>query len=173
MQTHWARRPETQQRRQEDRTAGEEEAGTARAQRHRRSALREGRCHHSEAGNTQGPLIWGGDTPAHSLHTRSIRCRQYPPASTPQGLGTHLKNRGWCSTLFSSKTRRLSLCSCSILCFCTSASSTFPSSRNLRRGGRNKGTQLHGNVATLLLKLQVSTLDIPHTLLYKGPSLLK
>lgn len=117
----------------------------------------------------QGPLIWGGDTPAHSLHTRSIRCRRYLPTNNPQDLGTHLKNRGWCSTLFSSKTRRLSLCSCSILCFCVSASSTFPSSRNLRRGGRNRGTECRGNVATSLLKLQVAKLDIPNTLLHRRP----
>ena len=83
----------------------------------------------------ENTLSWGGDTPVCSLHARSIRRRQCLPTMT-RTTHTHLKNRGWCSTLFSSKTRRLSLCSCSILCFCISASSKLPSSRNLRHRGQ-------------------------------------
>lgn len=43
----------------------------------------------------------------------------------------YLKNLGWCVTLFSSRTLRLSLCISSILCFCSSAASRFPSSSSL------------------------------------------
>lgn len=44
----------------------------------------------------------------------------------------YLKNLGWCSILFSSRIFRRSLWSCSILCFCSSAASIFPSSSNLQ-----------------------------------------
>lgn len=46
----------------------------------------------------------------------------------------YLKNLGWCVMLLSSITLRLSLCSCSILCFCSSAPSSLPSSSSLPAG---------------------------------------
>lgn len=75
------------------------------------------------------------------LQWTSIQKGQAGPLSPPPRLCTNLKNRGWCSKLFSSKTRRLSLCSCSILCFCTSASSMFPSSRSLGIEGEREKEQ--------------------------------
>lgn len=47
---------------------------------------------------------------------------------------TYWKKRGWCFMLLSCSTRRLSLCSCSILCFCSSAPSVSPSSSSLQGG---------------------------------------
>lgn len=43
----------------------------------------------------------------------------------------YLKKRGWCVMLLSCSTFLLSLWSCSILCFCSSAPSMFPSSSSL------------------------------------------
>lgn len=159
MPTHWARCPDT------SRGSGwDSQSRVTEGQ-----ALTEGRCYHSEGGNT---LRTSYLERRHACSLSSYQKHQASPVPTnqcPAGPGTHLKNRGWCSTPFSSKVRRLSLCSCSILCFCISASSTFPSSRNLRCGGRNKGTEHHGNTATSLLKPQVSKLDSPNTLLYTRP----
>lgn len=45
----------------------------------------------------------------------------------------YLKKRGWCVMLLSCSTFLLSLWSCSILCFCSSAPSVFPSSNSLDR----------------------------------------
>lgn len=100
---------------------------------HRKSgSCTEGRLHHSEAGKIPRTLLFRKGTPLLTLFISEARgvARTYLPMIN--SLGTHLKNLGWCSKLFSSKTRRLSLCSCSTLCFCSSASSKFPSSRHLR-----------------------------------------
>lgn len=51
--------------------------------------------------------------------------------TTDKSFG-YLKNLGWCVALLSSSALRLSLCSCSILCFCSSAASRLPSSSSLR-----------------------------------------
>lgn len=103
-------------------------------------------------GGTAEPREEQGSGEGHQSCFRTVTLMQMPfvccltsiqkVGRTPQPPPpcTNLKNRGWCSKLFSSKTRRRSLCSCSIRCFCTSASSMFPSSRSLGIEGREQGT---------------------------------
>lgn len=104
-------------------------------------------------------MLSSGDSAVYLLWTRSITCWHHLSTKNLLNPGTNLKNRGWCSTWFSSKTRRLSLCSCSILCFCISASSKFPSSRNLRHWGKKKrkGYEFKKTKQSLLRNLYVST----------------
>lgn len=106
------------------------------------------------------------DSDGHSdtirLQWTSIQKGKAGPLSPPPRLCTNLKNRGWCSKLFSSKTRRLSLCSCSILCFCTSASSMFPSSRSLGIEGKGKRNSHWKNNHQPLLCLGLAIQDRLH-----------
>lgn len=96
-----------------------------------------------EQGSGEGAPILFQDSDSHA-DAICLLSDQHPEGlqdlAPPPPPCTNLKNRGWCSKLFSSKTRLRSLCSCSIRCFCTSASSMFPSSRSLGIEGREQGT---------------------------------
>lgn len=73
----------------------------------------------------------------------------------------YLKKRGWCVMLLSCSTFLLSLWSCSILCFCSSAPSVFPSSNSLDKKQTNKQTQQEwvgiGNSRNLVMMIKYST----------------
>lgn len=71
---------------------------------------------------------------------------------TSKKTTAYLKNRGWCVMLLSCSTFLLSLWSCSILCFCSSAPSVFPSSKSLDRKDKRREFRIRDEKNLVLLR---------------------
>lgn len=82
---------------------------------------------------------YGGDLSSYVMsqlsgqHMQTLWLIAHNGTHTTKKNITYLKKRGWCVMLLSCSTFLLSLWSCSILCFCSSAPSVFPSSKSLDR----------------------------------------